>query len=317
MAGMGGGGRRNCAACAVFDRRPSSWRRLSRSGRPEPVSIGTVAGVIMMGYEAGETSVGWEGGGKGREVGGRTITAACGVNSPLRLGGGVSVTAETEACGATSRLTIHNASRPKVRLNSEKCGFLFLRFLLQNKIFYKRPRRTGRAGVQAPKTGGQLKPYRTDCGCTTNRKTAWVHGRLSGYEQSVATTGFSLLWTTGWLSAVWGVTSTRDKVAQKNGAGYGRSTNTNRKPRLLCIMSARLSPKTTTLDAPHFPTLSPIMPSEVNDHASPHLTVLPWKNSVERVFLIPACANSQKQATRARRAFEVGIERNANALAKP
>lgn len=36
-------------------------------------------------------------------------------------------------------------------------------------------------------------------------------------------------------------------------------------------------------------TLSPTIPSDVNDHARPHRTVLPWKNSVVRVFFIPAC----------------------------
>lgn len=36
-------------------------------------------------------------------------------------------------------------------------------------------------------------------------------------------------------------------------------------------------------------TLPLTMPSEVKDHASPHRTVLPWKNSVVRVFLTPDC----------------------------
>jgi len=37
------------------------------------------------------------------------------------------------------------------------------------------------------------------------------------------------------------------------------------------------------------PTFPPTMPSEVKDHASPHRTVLPWKNSVVRRFFTPAC----------------------------
>lgn len=35
-------------------------------------------------------------------------------------------------------------------------------------------------------------------------------------------------------------------------------------------------------------TLSPTVPSDVKDQASPQRTVLPWKNSVVRVFLTPA-----------------------------
>lgn len=37
------------------------------------------------------------------------------------------------------------------------------------------------------------------------------------------------------------------------------------------------------------------MPSEVNDHASPHRTVLPWKNSVVRAFLTPDCQRPGKR----------------------